>query len=182
MSWRRRIIGERLLGFGCVRAHWPDIGSATPGSYGAVTEIYGEGLRLPPVRLYREGKPDPGIEAIIFANVRTPTERMGDLRAQVAANRRAEARLAALPKNTALTCCLASWREVQDYSETMMRAALRRLPDGEATFDDVFDGDGVIAPGDTEDRTFTRATVACVSPAIRSAWISPVRILRSPGR
>ena len=50
----------RLLGFGCVRAHWPDIGSATPGSYGAVTEIYGEGLRLPPIRLYRDGKPDPG--------------------------------------------------------------------------------------------------------------------------
>ena len=62
----------RLLGFGCVRAHWPDIGSATPGSYGAVTEIYGEGLRLPPIRLYRDGKPDPAIEAIIFANVRTP--------------------------------------------------------------------------------------------------------------
>ena len=52
-----------LLGYGCVRAHWPDIGSATPGSYGAVTEIYGEGLRLPPVRLYRDGRPDPGIEA-----------------------------------------------------------------------------------------------------------------------
>ena len=74
-------IGERLLGFGCVRAHWPDIGSATPGSYGAVTEIYGEGLRLPPVRLYRNGRPDPDIERIIFANVRTPAERQGDLRA-----------------------------------------------------------------------------------------------------
>ena len=47
-------IAGRLLGFCCVRAHWPDIGSATPGSYGAVTEIYGEGLRLPPVRLYEE--------------------------------------------------------------------------------------------------------------------------------
>ena len=44
----------------CLRAHWPDIGSATPGSYGAVTEIYGEGLRLPPLRLYRDGKPRPG--------------------------------------------------------------------------------------------------------------------------
>src|SRR3978361_449613 len=42
----------RLLGFGCVRAHWPDIGSATPGSYGAVTEIYGEGLPRPPKRAY----------------------------------------------------------------------------------------------------------------------------------
>src|ERR1700749_3381346 len=51
--------GARLLGFGCVRAHWPDIGSATPGSYGAVMEIYGEGLRLPPVRLYRPGHAHP---------------------------------------------------------------------------------------------------------------------------
>src|SRR5580704_1397195 len=147
--------GDRMLGFGCVRAHWPDIGSATPGSYGAVTEIYGEGLRLPPVRLYRQGKPDPGIEAIIFANVRTPAERLGDLRAQVAANRRAEVRLAALSEKYGADVLLGIMAEVQDYSETMMRAALRRLPDGEASFEDVFDGDGVIAAGETEDRTFS---------------------------
>ena len=148
-------LGQRLLGFGCVRAHWPDIGSATPGSYGAVTEIYGEGLRLPPVRLYRDGKPDAGIEAIIFANVRTPTERMGDLRAQVAANRRAEARLCALAEKYGADALLRIMAEVQDYAETMMRAALRQLPDGDAEFSDVFDGDGVIAPGETVDRTFT---------------------------
>src|SRR3978361_438544 len=145
----------RLLGFSCVRAHWPDIGSATPGSYGAVTEIYGEGLRLPPVRLYRNGTPDPGIEAIIFANVRTPAERLGDLRAQVAANRRAEARLVALAQKYGADVLLGIMAEVQDYSETMMRAALRLLPDGEASFEDVFDGDGVIAPGEIEDRTFS---------------------------
>ena len=147
--------GGRLLGFGCVRAHWPDIGGATPGSYGAVTEIYGEGLRLPPVRLYRAGAPDPGIEAIIFANVRTPEERLGDLRAQVAANRRAEARLAALAEKYGVEVLLGIMAEVQDYSETMMRAALRCLPDGEASFADVIDGDGVIAAGDTEDRAFS---------------------------
>jgi len=147
--------GERLLGFGCVRAHWPDIGSATPGSYGAVTEIYGEGLRLPPVRLYRDGKIDPGLEAIIFANVRTPTERLGDLRAQVAANRRAEIRLCALAEKYGVGVLLEIMSEVQDYSETMMRAALRALPDGEASFTDIFDGDGIIAQGDMEDRTFS---------------------------
>ena len=145
----------RLLGFGCVRAHWPDIGSATPGSYGAVTEIYGEGLRLPPIRLYRDGKPDPAIEAIIFANVRTPTERLGDLRAQVAANWRAAARLQALAAKYGTDTLLDIMQEVQDYSETMMRAALRALPDGEAEFSDVFDGDGVIAPGEVDDETFT---------------------------
>ena len=144
-----------LLGFGCVRAHWPDIGSASPGSYGAVTEIYGEGLRLPPIRLYRDGKPDPSIEAIIFANVRTPAERLGDLRAQVAACWRGTQRMAELATKYGTEELLRIMTEVLDYSETMMRAALRALPDGEATFEDVFDGDGVLNPGETEDETFT---------------------------
>jgi N-methylhydantoinase B len=144
----------RLLGFGCVRAHWPDIGSATPGSYGAVTEIYGEGLRLPPIRLYRDGRPDPSVEAIIFANVRTPAERLGDLRAQVAANYRGVQRLSELAAKYGTDTLLGIMQEVLDYSETMMRAALRALPDGEAEFSDVFDGDGVLAPGETEDETF----------------------------
>ncbi len=146
--------GERLLGFGCVRAHWPDIGSATPGSYGAVTEIYGEGLRLPPIRLYRAGKPDPAIEAIIFANVRTPTERLGDLRAQVSACWRAGQRLEALAAKYGTESLLHIMQEVLDYSETMMRAALAALPDGTAEFEDVLDGDGVLALGATEDEPF----------------------------
>ena len=145
----------RLLGYGCVRAHWPDIGSATPGSYGAVTEIYGEGLRLPPIRLYRDGKPDAAIEAIIFANVRTPSERLGDLRAQVAANLRGTSRMTELAVKYGTDELLHIMREVLDYSETMMRAALRALPDGEASFTDVFDGDGIIELGETEDATFT---------------------------
>ena len=145
---------DRLLGFGCVRAHWPDIGSATPGSYGAVTEIYGEGLRMPPVRLYRNGRPDPDIERLIFANVRTPAERRGDLRAQVAANRRGAVRLEELAKKYGADELLQIMNEVLDYSETMMRAALRLLSDGEASFEDVFDGDGVLAPGADADEPF----------------------------
>ncbi len=146
--------GDALLGFGCVRAHWPDVGSATPGSYGAVTEIYGEGLRLPPVRLYRDGKPDPGIDAIIFANVRTPSERRGDLQAQVSSCWRAGQRLEALARKYGVGELLRIMEEVLDYSETMMRAALAALPDGEARFADVLDGDGVIADGATADETF----------------------------
>ena len=144
----------RLLGYGCVRAHWPDIGSASPGSYGAVTEIYGEGLRLPPIRLYRDGVPDKAIEAIIFANVRTPAERLGDLRAQVAANQRAAQRMSDLAAKYGTDELLGIMAEVLDYSETMMRAALRALPDGEAAFTDIFDGDGVFGVGETEDETF----------------------------
>ena len=143
-----------LLGFGCVRAHWPDIGSATPGSYGATTEIFGEGLRLPPVRLYRDGVPDPGIEAIILANVRTPSERLGDMRAQVAANRRAVERMQGLAAKYGTAELLRIMDAILDYSEAMMRQALRGLPDGTAAFEDVFDGDGVVEAGDAADRSF----------------------------
>jgi N-methylhydantoinase B len=145
----------RLLGYGCVRAHWADIGSATPGSYGAVTEIYGEGLRLPPIRLYRDGDLDPGVAAIIFANVRQPEERLGDLRAQVAANRRAVARLQGLARKYGTDALLAIMAAILAYSDSMMRAALRALPDGDAVFSEIFDGDGVLEAGQTEDETFT---------------------------
>jgi N-methylhydantoinase B len=145
----------RLIGYGCVRAHWADIGSATPGSYGAVTEVYGEGLRLPPIRLFRNGELDPSVAAIIFANVRQPAERLGDLRAQVAANRRAVARLASLADKYGTDELVRIMDAILNYSETMMRAALRALPDGDARFSEELDGDGVIGVGETEDATFT---------------------------
>ena len=147
--------GDTLIGFACVRAHWPDVGGATPGSYGAVTEIYGEGLRLPPVRLHAAGVPNRDIDAVIFANVRTPEERRGDLGAQVAANRRAVQRLRALVDRYGLDTIRDAMAEVMDYSERMMRTLLARLPDGESRFEDFCDGDGIIEEGDDEDRPFT---------------------------
>ncbi len=144
-----------LVGFACVRAHWPDVGGATPGSYGAVTEIYGEGLRLPPVKLYSRGVPNRDVDAILFANVRAPEERRGDLGAQVAANRRAARRLGELADKYGGATLRAAMAETMDYSERMMRALLARLPDGEGSFEDFCDGDGVIEDGDTEDRPFT---------------------------
>ena len=148
-------VDDRLLGFCCVRAHWPDIGSATPGSYGAVTEIYGEGLRLPPVRLYRGGEVNRDVENLIFNNVRTPDERRGDMRAQVAANRRAVERLETLARKYGFDNLQEIMSEVMDYSEAMMRKLIEALPDGEGTFEDFCDGDGIIEPGATEDETFT---------------------------
>jgi N-methylhydantoinase B len=143
-----------LLGFACVRAHWPDIGSATPGSYGATTEIYGEGLRLPPVRLHAAGVPNRDVEAIIFTNVRTPEERRGDLRAQLAANHRGVTRLQELARKHGVVRLLAIMQEVLDYSERMMRGMLAALPDGSATFEDFCDGDGILDDGEHDDRPF----------------------------
>jgi N-methylhydantoinase B len=133
----------RLLGYACLRAHWPDVGSATPGSYGAVTEIFGEGLRIPPLRLFRSGMLNADLEKLIFANVRTPDERKGDLGAQLAATLRATARLEALARRHGSARLIAAMTQVMDYSERLMRATLLDLPDGEGAFEDCCDGDGI---------------------------------------
>jgi N-methylhydantoinase B len=133
----------RLLGYACLRAHWPDVGSATPGSYGAVTEIYGEGLRLPPVRLVTKGVMNEDIEKIILANVRTPEERKGDLGAQLAATLRACQRLEALAERYGADTLVRTMADVMDYSERLMRAMLSDLPDGVGAFADHLDGDGI---------------------------------------
>jgi N-methylhydantoinase B len=133
----------RLLGYTCLRAHWPDVGSATPGSYGAVTDIFGEGLRLPPLRLVRRGVLNSDLEKLILANVRTPDERKGDLGAQLAATLRATERLKALARRYGGPELIGTMAQVMDYSERLMRAALLDLPDGEGAFEDFCDGDGV---------------------------------------
>ncbi|HML12183.1 MAG TPA: hydantoinase B/oxoprolinase family protein, partial [Xanthobacteraceae bacterium] len=138
----------RLLGYSCLRAHWPDVGSATPGSYGAVSEIYGEGLRLPPLRLASGGVVNPDLEKVILANVRTPDERKGDLGAQLAATLRATERLAALAQRYGSDELVGYMGEVMDYSDRLMRTALADLPDGEGAFEDFCDGDGI--PDDAE--------------------------------
>ena len=145
---------DRLLGFSCLRAHWPDVGSATPGSYGAVTEVYGEGLRLPPLRLASRGVLSSDLEKVILANVRTPDERKGDLGAQLAATLRATERLAALARRYGTDQLVGYMREVMDYSERLMRAALEDLPDGEGTFEDFCDGDGIPDDADGNDARF----------------------------
>jgi N-methylhydantoinase B len=132
-----------LLGYTCLRAHWPDIGSATPGSYGAVTQIFGEGLRIPPLRLISRGVRNVDLEKLIFANVRTPDERKGDLGAQLAATLRATERLRALARRYGSVEVISYMAQVMDYSERLMRSALIDLPDGEGSFEDFCDGDGI---------------------------------------
>jgi N-methylhydantoinase B len=144
----------RLLGYTCLRAHWPDVGSATPGSYGAVTEIYGEGLRLPPLRLVSRGVKNADLEKVILANVRTPDERKGDLGAQLAATLRAAERLKALAERYGAERLVGFMAEVMDYSERLMRSALADLPDGEGTFADFCDGDGIPDDADGSDAPF----------------------------
>lgn len=151
---RPAFLDGKLLGYACLRAHWPDVGSATPGSYGAVTDIYGEGLRLPPLRLYSRGILNVDLEKVILANVRTPDERQGDLGAQLAATLRATERLKALAQRYGAERLIAYMAEVMDYSERLMRAALSDLPDGEGSFEDFCDGDGIADDAEGNDAPF----------------------------
>ncbi len=144
----------RLLGYACLRAHWPDVGSATPGSYGAVTEIFGEGLRMPPLRLVSRGIVNADLERLILANVRTPDERKGDLGAQLAATLRATERLQTLAARYGAEGLIRYMADVMDYSERLMRAALTDLPDGEGSFDELCDGDGIADDADGRDAQF----------------------------
>jgi N-methylhydantoinase B len=145
---------DHLIGYACLRAHWPDVGSATPGSYGAVTEIFGEGLRMPPLRLISRGVLNSELDKLIFANVRTPDERRGDLGAQLAATLRAVERLQGLARRYGIKELIGYMREVMDYSDRLMRAMLMDLPDGEGSFEDFCDGDGIADDEEGNDARF----------------------------
>src|ERR1700730_17410046 len=122
-------VARRLVGWAANRAHHADLGGMAPGSIPPdATEIYQEGLRIPPVKL------TPGIAAVIAANSRTPVERRGDLDAQVGANVVGVERLAGFAQ--------APLDEVTDYGERRMRAALAGLADGQWAVEDLLDSTG----------------------------------------
>jgi N-methylhydantoinase B len=125
------------------RAHHADIGGARAGGVSAdSTEIYQEGLRIPPVKLFEAGDPNEAVFDLLLANVRTPEERRGDLRAQRAANETGRGRFESLVERRGYDDLTAVLDALQDYSERRMRAALADLPDGQYRFEDVLDDDG----------------------------------------
>jgi N-methylhydantoinase B len=132
-----------LAAFAANRAHHADVGGARAGSVAAdSTEIYQEGLRIPPVKLYEGGDLDADVMDLVLSNVRTPDERRGDLRAQAAANRTGAARFRALADRYGRDALDEVLAAVKDYSERRMRAEIANLPDGTVSFEDALDGDG----------------------------------------
>jgi N-methylhydantoinase B/oxoprolinase/acetone carboxylase alpha subunit len=125
------------------RAHHADVGGMSPGSMPLAREIFQEGLRIPPVRLMRKGELQSEMWSLILANVRTPAEREGDLLAQLMSLRRGEERLRWLASRYGRRVVLRNMQRLQSYSEKMMRASLRDLPDGRYRFEDFLDDDGV---------------------------------------
>ncbi|MDA8050074.1 MAG: hydantoinase B/oxoprolinase family protein [Rhodospirillales bacterium] len=126
--------------------HHTDVGGRVPGSNASdSTEIYAEGLRIPPLKLYREGMPDESLFRIIEKNVRVPERVLGDLRAQLAACEIAERGMAQLLARHGAAGVRRLIAATMDYSERLTRLAIGALPDGEATFTDWIDDDQIDA-------------------------------------
>jgi N-methylhydantoinase B/oxoprolinase/acetone carboxylase alpha subunit len=125
------------------RAHHADVGGMSPGSMPMAREIYQEGIRIPPVKIVRAGKLDRDLLGLILANVRTPVEREGDLMAQLASLHRGDQRVRELVAKYGQPRVRTNMRDLQNYSERMMRAAVRKLPNGVYRFEDCLDNDGI---------------------------------------
>jgi N-methylhydantoinase B/oxoprolinase/acetone carboxylase alpha subunit len=125
------------------RAHHADVGGMSPGSMPLAREIYQEGIRIPPVLLVRGGHMDRPLLDLVLANVRTPVEREGDLLAQCMAIQRGGERLLELAAKYGLPTLRRNMTALKDYSERMMRTAIRRLPSGTYRAEDYLDNDGL---------------------------------------
>jgi N-methylhydantoinase B/oxoprolinase/acetone carboxylase alpha subunit len=138
-------LGRKLSFFVANRAHHSDVGGMTPGSMPLATELFQEGLIIPPLKLYSRGRMNKDVFDLILSNVRTPDERRGDLLAQFAANEIGRARLEeAVVRFGAGKVRLYSGL-VQDYTEKFLRETIRTIPDGVYAFEDFLDNDGISA-------------------------------------
>jgi N-methylhydantoinase B len=125
--------------------HWPDIGGSVPGGFSAhATEVEQEGLRLPPVKLFKRGEMDREILAIIQSNIRVADQRIGDIKAQAAALLVGEGRLMDLVARHGRETLQRAIAEIRLRSAERMRAEIRRIPDGVYRSEAFVDSDGVV--------------------------------------
>lgn len=136
------VLDGDIAGYSVSRAHHADIGGMSPGSMPAGSrELFQEGLVIPPVALVRDGLVEDGVFSLILANTRTPKERRGDLRAQIGCHHLAQRRIEEIEARH--RSCRDAFGAIFAYTERRMRAAIRGLPDGSWTAEDVLEGDGV---------------------------------------
>ncbi len=120
-----------IIAFTMTRGHWLDIGGAVPGSFTPVTwDIFGEGIRIPPVLLYRDDKPVRDVFELILRNTRMPGARELDIKAQYAGTYVGERRLLEFAHRYGREALRTSMAEALDYSERLMRKHIAAMPDG----------------------------------------------------
>lgn len=125
--------------------HWPDIGGMVPGGFSAhATEVEQEGLRLPPVKLFKRGVIDREILSIIQSNIRVAEQRIGDIKAQAAALLVGEARLREMLAKHGAATLHAAIAAIRDRAAARMRAEIARIPEGTYRSEAFVDSDGVV--------------------------------------
>ena len=133
----------RILFYVANRAHHADIGGATPGSMGLATDIYGEGIRIPPIRLVRGGELDRDTMRLLLANVRGNVERRGDFDAQIGSLKTGATRLLEIVDRRGEREASEYAAQLIDYSARLMRHTIASIPDGTYKAEDALDDDGV---------------------------------------
>jgi N-methylhydantoinase B len=135
-------VARKISFFVASRAHHADVGGMSPGSLPLSSELYQEGIIIPPIKLIEGGRRNDGVLSLITANSRAPNERLGDLEAQLAAQRIGEKRLLAMAEAHGETRLTEHATALLDYSRRMTEAVIRAIPEGEYTFEDALEGDG----------------------------------------
>jgi len=136
--------GGRAVALACTMCHHQDVGGRTPGSVPTdATELYQEGLIIPPTQLFRAGELDENLFALLKRNVRLPDVFAGDLMAQVAAGRLGGLRLAELFATHGVEAVLGYIAELLARAERLTRTQIEDIPDGDYAFADYLDNDGV---------------------------------------
>jgi len=135
--------GPRTIFYVANRAHHADIGGATPGSMGLATDIYGEGIRIPPIRLVRGGVLDRDTMRLLLANVRGNVERRGDFDAQIGSLKTGATRLLEIVERRGEREATEYAAQLIDYSARLMRHTIASIPDGVYEAEDALDDDGV---------------------------------------
>jgi N-methylhydantoinase B len=125
------------------RAHHADIGGATPGSMGLATDIYGEGLRIPPIRIVRGGVVDADTMRLLLANVRGHAERRGDFDAQIGSLKTGTTRLLEIVERRGEKETREYAAQLINYSARLMRHTIANIPDGVYEAEDELDDDGI---------------------------------------
>ena len=130
-----------IIAYTMTRGHWVDIGGTAPGSFTPVTwDVHAEGLRIPPVLLYRDDEPNEDLFRLIVNNTRDVSNRMLDINAQYAGTFVGDRRIVEMARKFGAQALAEAMAEALDYSERLMRAQIQRIPDG------VYEGSDFIEP------------------------------------
>jgi N-methylhydantoinase B/oxoprolinase/acetone carboxylase alpha subunit len=148
-------VDGRIEAYAACIAHMVDVGGSVPGSFGDTRNIFEEGLRLPPVKIYRNDREVSDMFSVILANVRIPHYLYGDMKAMIGSLYTAERRVLELIERYGAPSFREIGEQIKDVSEVLAREVISALPDGEYTFEGEIEDDGVLP----DQRWRIRATV-----------------------